>query len=158
MFDRRCLFLKLKGRVSPMATSARQVVDEFDVVVIGGGNGGYTAAIRATQLGLTSAIVERDKIGGICLHRGCIPTKALLESAETFTRTRQAGVFGVRADNVSLDYGTVVARQKQVVETLHKGLRSTIQKHKIEMIEGEARLLSPTQVVVGDRVLTAKHL
>jgi dihydrolipoamide dehydrogenase len=133
-------------------------VDGFDVVVIGGGNGGYTAAIRATQLGLSAAIVERDLIGGTCLHRGCIPTKALLESAETLTRTRRAGVFGVRAENVSLDYSTAVARQKQVVDALHKGLRSTIQKHKIEMIMGEARLLSPTQISVGKRVLTGKQV
>jgi dihydrolipoamide dehydrogenase len=133
-------------------------VDAFDVVVIGGGNGGYTAAIRATQLGLTAAIVERDKVGGTCLHRGCIPTKALLESAEVLSRTQRAAVFGVRAENVSLDYGTVVARQKQVVETLHKGLRGTIQKHKVEIIEGQAKLLSATQIAVGDRVLSANNV
>ncbi len=138
--------------------SVRQVVDEFDLVVIGGGNGGYTAAIRATQLGLTAAIVERDRIGGTCLHRGCIPTKAWLESAETLARTRKAGVFGVRAENISLDYKTVVSRQREIVETLHKGLRGTIQKHKIEMIEGEGRFLSPTQIAVGDRTLTAKNV
>ncbi len=133
-------------------------MDEYDVVAIGGGTGGYTAAIRASQLGLTAAIVERDKIGGTCLHRGCIPTKAWLETAETLAKVRKSGVFGVRAENISLDYSTVVARQKQVVETLHKSLRSVIQKHKIEMIEGEARLLSPTQVAVGERVLTAKNV
>src|SRR5438874_2598394 len=158
MFDRRCLFLQLKGRVSPMATSARQVVDEFDLVVIGGGNGGYTAAIRARQLGLTAALIERDKVGGTCLHRGCIPTKAWLESSGFLERVRKASALGVRVDNnISLDYPTVVARQKQVVETLHKGLRSTILKHKIEIIEGEAKLLSPTQVAVNGRTLTAKN-
>ena len=134
------------------------MADEFDLVVIGGGTGGYTAAIRATQLGLTAAIIERDKIGGNCLHRGCIPTKARLESAETLNRVRKAGAFGVRAENIALDYPTVVARQKQVVETLHKGIRGTIQKHKIEIIEGEAHLLSPTQVSVDGRTLTGKSL
>ena len=133
-------------------------MDAFDVVVIGGGNGGYTAAIRATQLGLTAAIVERDKVGGTCLHRGCIPTKAWLESAAVLNRVRKAGAFGVRAENISLDYGTVVSRQKQVVETLHKGLRGTIQKHKVEIIEGQAKLLSATQIAVGDRVLSAKNV
>jgi dihydrolipoyl dehydrogenase len=133
-------------------------VDEFDLVVIGGGNGGYTAAIRATQLGLTAALIERDKVGGTCLHRGCIPTKAWLESSTFLERVRKASALGVRVDNISLDYPTVVARQKRVVETLHKGLRSTILKHKIEIIEGEGHLLSPTQVAVNGRTLTAKNI
>lgn len=133
-------------------------MDEFDLVVIGGGNGGYTAAIRATQLGLTAALIERDKVGGTCLHRGCIPTKAWLESSSFLDRVRRAAALGVRVDNISLDYPAVVARQKQVVETLHKGLRSTILKHKIEIIEGEAQLISPTQVAVNGRTLTAKNV
>jgi len=133
-------------------------VDEFDLVVIGGGLGGYPTAIRATQLGLTAALIERDKVGGTCLHRGCIPTKAWLESAAVLDRVRKAGAFGVHAENISLDYGTVVSRQKQVVETLYKSLRSVIQKHKIEIIEGGGRLLSPTQVAVNGRTLTAKHI
>jgi dihydrolipoamide dehydrogenase len=133
-------------------------VDEFDLVVIGGGTGGYTAAIRATQLGLTAALIERDKVGGTCLHRGCIPTKAWLESAAVLDKVRRAGAFGVKVENISLDYATVVSRQKQVVETLHKGLRGTIQKHKIEIIEGEGRLISPTQVSVNGRTLTAKNI
>jgi dihydrolipoamide dehydrogenase len=133
-------------------------VDDFDLVVIGGGTGGYTAAIRATQLGLTAALIERDKVGGTCLHRGCIPTKAWLESASMLDKVRRAGAFGVHAENISLDYGTVVSRQKQVVETLHKGIRGTIQKHKIEIIEGEGCLVSPTQVAVNGRTLTAKNI
>ena len=133
-------------------------MDEVDLIAIGGGSGGYTAAIRATQLGLTAAVVERDKIGGTCLHRGCIPTKAWLETADTLNIVRKAGIFGVRAENISLDYPVVVARQKQVVETLHKSIQSVIQKHKIEIIEGRAQLLSPTQVAVGDRVITAKNI
>jgi len=133
-------------------------VDEFDLVVVGGGSGGYTAAIHATQLGLTAALIERDKVGGTCLHRGCIPTKAWLESASVLSRVRSAGALGVYAENISLDYATVVSRQKQVVETLHQSLRSVIQKHKIEIIEGDARLVSPTQVKVNGRTLTAKHI
>jgi len=133
-------------------------VDEFDLVAVGGGSGGYTAAIRATQLGLTAALIEREKVGGTCLHRGCIPTKAWLESAGFLDRVRKAGALGVRVDNISLDYATVVERQKRVVETLHKGLRSTIQKHKIEIIEGEGKVVSPTRVAVNGRTVTAKHL
>lgn len=133
-------------------------MDEFDVVVIGGGTGGYTAAIRATQLGLTAAIIERSRIGGTCLHRGCIPTKAWLESAEVLSLARKAATFGVTAGEVAIDFPIVSARQKQVVETLHKSIRSVIQKHKVEIIEGEGQFLSPTQVAVGGRTLTAKNV
>ncbi|HSP54429.1 MAG TPA: dihydrolipoyl dehydrogenase, partial [Dehalococcoidia bacterium] len=133
-------------------------MDEFDLVVIGGGTGGYTAAIRASQLGLTAAIIERTKIGGTCLHRGCIPTKAWLESAEVLSLARKASTFGVNAGDASLDFGTVASRQKQVVETLHKSIRGVIQKHKVEMIEGEGRFVSPMQVAVGKRTLAAKNV
>lgn len=133
-------------------------MDEFDLVVIGGGTGGYTAAIRATQLGLTAAIVERSKIGGTCLHRGCIPTKAWLESAEVLALARKASTFGVNAGDATLDFPAVSARQKQVVETLHKSIRGVVQKHKIEIIEGEGRFLSPSQVAVGQRTLSAKNV
>jgi dihydrolipoamide dehydrogenase len=133
-------------------------VDEFDVVVIGGGTGGYTAAIRATQLGLTAAIIERSKIGGTCLHRGCIPTKAWLESAEVLSLARKAATFGVKAGDVAMDFPAVSARQKQVVETLHKSIRGVIQKHKVEIIEGEGRFVSPTQIAVGGRTITAKNV
>ncbi|TMB94987.1 MAG: FAD-dependent oxidoreductase [Chloroflexi bacterium] len=139
--------------------SKRQRVDEFDLVVVGGGTGGYTAAIRARQLGLSAALIERDKVGGTCLHRGCIPTKAWLESAETLTRVRKAQTFGVNVTGeVSLDYPTVHGRQKQVVETLYKSLRGVVQKHKVETIEGEGRFLSPTQIAVNSRTLTAKNV
>src|SRR5207249_9529989 len=92
------------------------------------------------------------------LHHGSIPTKAWLESSGFLERVRRASALGVRVDNISLDYPTVVARQKQVVETLHKGLRSTILKHKIEIIEGDGKLVSPTRVAVNGRMLTAKNI
>jgi dihydrolipoamide dehydrogenase len=133
-------------------------VDDFDLVAIGGGNGGYTAAIRATQLGLRAAVVEREKVGGTCLHRGCIPTKALLETAETLSRVRKADTFGIQAEMIAVDYAAVHARKQRVIDTLHKSLRSVIQKHKIEIIEGTARLLSPTQVAVGERRLMAGNV
>jgi dihydrolipoamide dehydrogenase len=133
-------------------------VDSFDLVVIGGGSGGYTAAIRATQLGLTAAIIEEGKIGGVCLHRGCIPTKLLLEAAHTLQSLRNARTFGISADNISLDYRTLTARKEHVVEAIHKNVVSLIQKHKIEIIEGRGRLLSPGEVEVGDRRLAAKSV
>jgi dihydrolipoamide dehydrogenase len=135
------------------------MADQFDVLAIGSGTGGYTAAIRAKQLGLSAAIVEKDKIGGICLHKGCIPTKVWLETAETMTRVLRAGDFGVRAEGVSLDFPKLVARQHEVVDTIEKSLSSVIQnKHKIEVIQGEAHLLSPGEVAVGDRRIKAGHI
>lgn len=133
-------------------------LEEIDLVAIGGGTGGYTAAIRATQLGLSAAIIERDKVGGTCLHRGCIPTKAWLHSAEVLTQARKAETFGVHASGPSLDFAAMRGRADFVVGTQYKGLQSTIAKHKIETITGEAQIASPTEVVVGDRRIKAKHI
>ncbi|HUF53248.1 MAG TPA: dihydrolipoyl dehydrogenase [Dehalococcoidia bacterium] len=133
-------------------------MEEIDLVAIGGGTGGYTAAIRARQLGLTAAIIERDKVGGTCLHRGCIPTKAWLHSAEILQQTRHAGTFGVQTSEPALDYAAMRARQEIVVDTQYRGLQSTIAKHKIEVIEGEAKIVSPAEVAVGERRFKVKHI
>ena len=133
-------------------------MDEIDLVVIGGGLGGYTAAIRATQLGLSAILIERDKVGGTCLHRGCIPTKAWLYTAETLARVRHAATFGVTTGEATLDYPAMRKRQQQVVDTLYKGVEAVIKKHKIEIITGEGTIVSPTEVAVGDRRLKAKHV
>jgi dihydrolipoamide dehydrogenase len=133
-------------------------LDDFDLVVIGSGTGGYTAAIRATQLGMTAALVERSKVGGTCLHRGCIPTKAWLHSAETMRGVKHARTFGVKVGEPALDYSALKQRQAFVVDSLHKGLLGTIGKHKIEIVEGQGRIVSPTEVVVGERRLRAKYI
>ena len=133
-------------------------MEAFDLVAIGGGSGGYTAAIRATQLGLSAALIERDQVGGVCLHRGCIPTKLLLETAQNLSLVRKSGAFGINVDNISLDYAVLRVRRDRVVGTLYKSLRSLIQKHKVEIIEGEARLLSASEVEVGGRRVEARHL
>jgi len=133
-------------------------LEEIDLLVIGGGTGGYTAAIRAAQLGLSAAIVEADKVGGTCLHRGCIPTKTWLHSAEVLTQTRNAATFGVQTAEPSLDYPAMRARQLAVVETLHKSIRSVIGKHKIEIIEGRGTIVSPNEVAVGERRIQAKQI
>jgi dihydrolipoamide dehydrogenase len=133
-------------------------VEAFDLVAIGGGSGGYTAAIRATQLGLTAALIEREKVGGVCLHKGCIPTKVLLETAQNLSLVRRSGAFGINVDNISLDYAVLRARRDRVVGALHKSLRSLIEKHKIEIIEGEARLLSPAEIEAGGRRIEARHV
>src|SRR3970040_1746128 len=114
--------------------------------------------MRATPLVLTAALIERDQVGGVCLHRGCIPTKVLLETAQNRSLVRKSGAFGINAENISLDYAVLRARRDQVVGVLHKSLRSLIQKHKVEIIEGDARLLSPTEVEVGGRRIEARHV
>jgi dihydrolipoamide dehydrogenase len=133
-------------------------VDAFDLIVIGGGTGGYTAAIKASQSGLKTALIERDKVGGVCLHRGCIPTKALLESAEVLALIDRSSAFGIETTGVNLDYSQLLKRQAHIVGTLHKNLRSAIQKQKVEIIEGEGRLLSPQRVAANGRTLNAKHV
>ena len=166
--DRRCSFLQSNGsaaesgaateaRAKRVASSVRQVVDEFDLVVIGGGTGGYTAAIRATQLGLTAAIIERSKVGGTCLHRGCIPTKAWLESAEVLALTRKAATFGVNAGDVTLDFRTVsrppeAGRRDAAQE--HPGRDPEAQDRDHRRAKGDSS--SPTQVAVGARTLTGE--
>jgi dihydrolipoamide dehydrogenase len=135
-------------------------VDAFDLVVLGGGTGGYTAAIRAAQLGLVAAIVEEDKVGGVCLHRGCIPTKVMLESAEALSLVRRSKKLGIEAENIRLDFSLVARRQREVVEGLHKNLQNLIRKHRIEVIAGRGRFLSPTEIAVdgGERKLSARHV
>jgi dihydrolipoamide dehydrogenase len=133
-------------------------LDEYDLVVIGGGTGGYTAAIRATQLGLTAALIERDKVGGTCLHRGCVPTKAWLYSAEMLRNVQHAKTFGVMAGDATVDYSMLKQRQATVVETLHKAVRSTVQKHKIEIIEGGGKIVSPTEVSAGERRIKCRFI
>ena len=117
---------------------------EYDVVILGGGTGGYVAAIRATQLGLKTAIVEKNKLGGTCLHAGCIPTKALLRSAEVFAQSKQADVFGVELENVKVNFSKVQERKQAVVEQLYKGVQHLLQKGKIDVYNGHGRILGPS--------------
>lgn len=118
--------------------------DSLDLVVIGGGTGGYVAAIRAAQLGLKTAVVERDKVGGTCLHRGCIPSKALLRSAEVLAIVRQAAGFGVETGNATFDLAAAMARKTKVVDQLHQGVQFLMKKNKIEVIEGTGRVMGPS--------------
>lgn len=118
---------------------------QYDVVILGGGTGGYVAAIRAAQLGLKTAIVEKEKLGGTCLHKGCIPSKALLRSAEVYRIAKEeATTFGVRVANVSLRFEDVQARKRQVVEQLHQGVERLVQKGNIDVFYGTGRILGPS--------------
>src|SRR6266700_1099524 len=112
----------------------------FDIVVLGGGPGGYVAAIRAAQLGMKTAIVEREQLGGICLNWGCIPTKALLRSSEIWHLMHRLGEFGFSADNFKFDIAKIVARSRAVSLQLSNGVGFLMKKHKITVIPGEAKL------------------
>ncbi len=118
---------------------------EYDVVILGGGTGGYVAAIRAAQLGLKTALVEKELLGGTCLHKGCIPSKALLKSAEVYDLAKnQAAEFGVDAKEVSLDFSRVQARKEKIVSQLHQGVMGLMKKGKIDVFDGIGRMLGPS--------------
>jgi dihydrolipoamide dehydrogenase len=121
---------------------------QFDLAVIGSGPGGYVAAIRASQLGLKTAIIEREHLGGICLNWGCIPTKALLRTAELYQAMRRASEFGLAADNVRFDIARVVERSREVAERLSNGVAYLMRKNKIEVIKGTARLAGEGRIAV----------
>src|SRR4029453_9713764 len=124
--------------------------NSFDLVVLGAGTGGYTAAFRAAQLGLKVALVDEDKIGGTCLHRGCIPTKALLESAAFTERVRHAKDFGLTLPGEAVvDYAQMAARRDQVVKRLWTGVKTLIDKNKVTWIAGRGRLEGPTKIRVS---------
>jgi dihydrolipoamide dehydrogenase len=117
---------------------------EYDLVILGGGTGGYVAAIRASQLGLKTAVVEKGKLGGTCLHAGCIPSKALLRSAEVYAQTKNSETFGVVASDVRLDFAKVQARKAAIIEQLHKGVQHLMKKGKIDVYAGTGRILGPS--------------
>ena len=121
----------------------------FDVVILGGGSGGYAAALRSAQLGKTVALIEKDKLGGTCLHRGCIPTKALLHSAEVADVTREAGQFGVVAQFGSIDMTQVNKYRDGIVDRLFKGLTGLVTSKNITVVAGEGRLVGPRTVSVN---------
>ncbi|KIL44319.1 dihydrolipoyl dehydrogenase [Jeotgalibacillus soli] len=117
---------------------------EYDLVILGGGTGGYVAAIRASQLGLSAAIVEKGKLGGTCLHKGCIPSKALLRSAEVFATAKNAEEFGVIVNDVALDFGKVQERKSSIVNQLHKGVQTLMKQGEIDVYDGLGRILGPS--------------
>ena len=125
------------------------MADIFDVLIIGGGPGGYVAAIRAAQLGLKTAVVEREHMGGICLNWGCIPTKALLRSAEIYHQMERAKDYGLTADKIGVDITAVVKRSRGVSTQLTMGVGGLMKKNKITVIWGEAEITKPGEVKVS---------
>jgi dihydrolipoamide dehydrogenase len=138
------------------------LADTFDLVILGSGPGGYVAAIRAAQLGLTTAIIERERLGGICLNWGCIPTKALLRTSEIYHYMQNAESYGLSADNVSFDLNKVVERSRKVAGQLNAGVKGLMKKNKIQVFEGVGALTGKGKLTVkqGDKTteLEAKHI
>ncbi|GIG90179.1 dihydrolipoyl dehydrogenase [Plantactinospora endophytica] len=130
----------------------------FDVVILGGGSGGYATALRAVQLGLSVALIEKGKLGGTCLHNGCIPTKALLHAAEIADQTRESAQFGVKAELVGIDMAGVNAYKDGVVSRLYKGLQGMIKGAKINLVEGEGKLVSADTVEVNGARYTGRNV
>jgi dihydrolipoamide dehydrogenase len=130
----------------------------YDCVVIGSGPGGYVTAIRAAQLGMKTAIIEKDKVGGRCLNYACIPAKAILRVADVLWEIRDADEFGIKVSEPEVDFAAVIARRNKVVSTLTGGVAGLMKKNKVDVIEGEGSLAGQGKVTVGDQVLSAKTI
>src|ERR1700710_1944849 len=130
--------------------------DVFDVIVIGSGPGGYVAAVRSAQLGLSTVVIERDDVvGGRCLNYACIPAKAMLRSADILTEVREASEYGITVAEPTIDFDAISERRQKVISTLTGGVSGLFKKNNIELIVGEASLTADGTVAVGDRVLNA---
>jgi dihydrolipoamide dehydrogenase len=130
----------------------------YECVIIGSGPGGYVAAIRAAQLGMKTAVIEKDKVGGRCLNYACIPAKAVLRVADVLSEVRDAGEFGIKVGTVELDYAGVVARREKVVATLTGGVSSLFKKNGVELIAGAGALAGDGTVTVGGQTIAAKTI
>ncbi|MBI2303960.1 MAG: dihydrolipoyl dehydrogenase [Chloroflexi bacterium] len=131
---------------------------EYDIVIVGGGPGGYVSAIRASQLGAKVALVEKDRLGGTCLNRGCIPTKALVRSVEALQEAKKAHEFGVETGEVSLNFPQVMARKQQVVDSLVTGIEQLVAGRKIELYKGTGRLTSPRSLTVNGQEVSGRNV
>ncbi|MBO7623717.1 MAG: FAD-dependent oxidoreductase, partial [Bacteroidales bacterium] len=139
-------------------------MEQYDVIVIGSGPGGYVAAIKAAQSGMRTAVVERAELGGICLNWGCIPTKALMKSAQVYNYMKHAGNYGVKVGGeVSPDFPAIVQRSRGVADTMSKGIQYLFKKNQVEVIAGHGKLAGSHQVEVTDaegnkNCYEAKHI
>jgi dihydrolipoamide dehydrogenase len=130
----------------------------FDLVVLGGGSGGYAAALRAAELGMTVGLIEKGKLGGTCLHVGCIPTKALLHSAEVADVTRESAKYGVTATLEGIDIAGVTKYRQDIVASKYKGLQGLLKMRGVAVIEGEGKLVAPNTVQVGEETVVGKNI
>tara|TARA_B100000929_G_C15494989_1_gene415706 strand:+ start:295 stop:1704 length:1410 start_codon:yes stop_codon:yes gene_type:complete len=133
---------------------------DFDVVVLGAGPGGYVAAIRAAQLGLKTAIIERDSVGGVCLNWGCIPSKSLLRNAEVVNLVNNAEEFGITFENLTYDFSKAISRSREVVDKLTSGVQYLLKKNQVELIEGTGKLTGPHELAImeNSRKITSENI
>lgn len=130
----------------------------FDVIVLGSGPGGYVTAIRASQLGLKTAVIEKENLGGVCLNWGCIPTKALLKSAQVFDYIKHAEDYGITVKEFDKDFSKVVKRSRSVADGMSKGVQFLMKKNKIEVIDGFGMLKPGKKVEVDGTLYSADHI
>ena len=133
-------------------------MNEKDVVIIGGGPAGYAAAIHASHLGANVALVEKDRLGGTCLNRGCIPTKALVRSVEVLHEARRANDFGIDVGNIKINFQKIMARKSRIVSQLVSGVEQLMKANKISIYRGTGRILSPHLVKVNDEEIATRKL
>ena len=133
---------------------------DFDVVVLGAGPGGYVAAIRAAQLGLKTAIIEKDSVGGVCLNWGCIPSKSLLRNAEVLNLVNNAEEFGITFENLTYDFSKAISRSREVVDKLTSGVRYLLNKNQVQLIEGTGKLIGPHEIetMEDNRKFTSENI
>src|SRR5690625_709624 len=130
---------------------------EYDLVVLGGGTGGYVAAIRASQLGMNVAIVEKNLLGGTCLHEGCIPSKSLLKSAEIYQTLLKASNFGVETSDIKINFSQMQNKKEQTVELLYQGVKGLMKKNKIDIFKGNGRILGPSIYISFSESISIVH-
>ena len=133
-------------------------MSKYDVIVLGSGPGGYVTAIRASQLGLKTAVIEKESLGGVCLNWGCIPTKALLKSAQVFEYLKHAGDYGLKVSEYDKDFDAVVNRSRNVAEGMSKGVQFLMKKNKIDVISGFGKLKAGKKVDVDGTEYSADHI
>ncbi len=131
---------------------------DCDVVIIGAGPGGYSAALTAASLGRRVTLIEKEDVGGTCLNYGCMPTKALLKSANVFEEIKKADTLGLKVDGASFDFAAVIERSRKVVENLRKGALFMLQKKEVEVIKAEAKLTAENEVIVNGEKVSYKDL
>jgi dihydrolipoamide dehydrogenase len=131
---------------------------DYDIIVLGSGPGGYVAAIKAAQLGAKVAIVEKNDIGGVCLNIGCIPTKALLSSAKVYRDFLNAEKFGIKANNIDVDWKSVISRKNQIVQRLTKGVKFLLQKNKVDIISGYGKIINKNTIDVEGKKISSKNI